>query len=196
MGSNNIDKLLRDLKNLPKQNAPENFEEILYNKIYYYENKLTSGESFSKRQFRIQYNPIFVPAFTIILVTVLIIYTIDKNENIILPMEEAVERAIPVIQETQVLPKLEPQKISVPKKRDFVVKRDRSKLNLGPGVSLDEREFSFTSEETDPPSFIDFPFPNEPITIRIPPPDVIFRSELEKLNNNKDSIRFINSRKR
>jgi hypothetical protein len=72
------------------------------------------------------------------------------------------------------------------------------KLNLGPGVNLDERN-NYRDVETTTPALVNFPFTDEPVTIRIPPPEVIFKNELERLNNfnnHKDSIRLINSRRR
>ncbi|MCR4417498.1 MAG: hypothetical protein NUV92_07115 [Ignavibacteria bacterium] len=199
MGTNNIEKLLTDLKNLPKQCAPEGFEQKLLERIHKYENSKTSGESIFRRFIITYYNPIYVPALTIILVAVLIVYTVSNNQIKINSVESSIEKAIPVIQETQQITKTEPQKISVPKKRDYVVKRDKINLNLGPGINLDERDYSSENENPTSPTFVNFPFPDEPITIRIPPPEVIFKNEMERLNNfnhNKDSIRMINSRRK
>ncbi len=196
MGTKDIEKLLTDLKNLPKQNAPEDLEVKLLQRISNYENRKSSGESSLKYFIKAYFNPIYVPAFTIILVAVMIVYTLDRNKANIQP-QIILEKATPVVQELQTQAS-EPQKISVPKKREYVVKRDKMKLNLGPGVSLDEPDYSYKAERTKQ-TFIDFPFPDEPVTIRIPPPEVIFRQEFERIgipNGNKDSIRLTNSRKR
>jgi len=198
MGTKDIEKLLTDLKNLPKQNAPEDFEQKLLMRINLYESQKSSGE-LSFRRFVLNYfNPIYVPAFTIVLVAVLIVYTLNRNQIKVNSIEASVEKAIPIVQEEQPITKNEPQKISVPKKRDYVVRRDRMKLNLGPGVNLDERN-NYRDVETTTPALVNFPFTDEPVTIRIPPPEVIFKNELERLNNfnnHKDSIRLINSRRR
>jgi len=198
MGQKNIEKLLTDLKNLPKQNAPEDLEKKLLEKINLYEKRKSSGVSFLKRFIISYYDPIYAPAITIVLAAFAIVYTVNQNQIKVDSAEASIEKAVPVIQETQLTTQNEPQKISVPKKRDYVVKRDRIKLNLGPGVSLDEREI-YENEKPSSPTLINFPFTNEPVTIRIPPPEVIFKNELERLdnfNNYKDSIRMVNSRKR
>lgn len=199
MGTKDIEKLLTDLKNLPKQNAPEDLEERLLQRISEYERKLASGESKFKSFIRIYLNPVYVPALTIVISAALILYTLDKNKLNKQSQDLTIEKAIPVVQEETQDDKVEPQKISVPKKRDFVIKRDKTKLNLGPGINLDEPEYSYNPSETKQPAFIDFPFPEEPVTIRIPPPEIIFRKELEQVGipfENKDSIRFINNRRR
>jgi len=199
MGQKNIEKLLTDLKNLPKQNAPEDLEKKLLEKINLYEKRKSSGVSFLKRFIISYYDPIYAPAITIVLAAFAIVYTVNQNQIKVDSAEASIEKAVPVIQETQLTTQNEPQKISVPKKRDYVVKRDKIRLNLGTGVSLDERDISYENEKSTPPALVNFPFTDEPITIRIPPPEVIFKNELEKLNNfsnNKDSIRMINSRRR
>lgn len=196
MGTKDIEKLLTDLKNLPKQSAPEDFEIRLFQRISDYEKRKSSGEAPLRNFIRSYFNPIYAPAFTIIVVAFMIVYSLDRNKLNIQP-QTPLEKATPVVQETQAQA-MEPQKISVPQKKDFVVKRYRAKLNLGPGVSLDEPEYSYKSNEAKH-QFVDFPFPNEPVTIRIPPPEVIFRQEFERLgipNGNKDSIRLTNTRKR
>lgn len=198
MGTRNIEKLLTDLKNLPKENAPKDFEEKLFQRIYNYEKSFSSGEIKAHRKVTVYLNPIFVPAFTIVLVAILIGYTVTQNDTITKADYSSIEKATPVVQEQE--PQVnEPQKISVPKRKDFVVKRDKIKLNLGPGVSLDEQDYSFNPAETNKSLFIDFPSTNEPITIRIPPPEVIFREEFERIGiptNNRDSIRLINNRRK
>lgn len=196
METRNIEKLLTDLKNLPKQNAPEDFEDKLLQRISNYEMKQSSGELSFKNFFKVIYNPIYLPAFTIVIVALMIVYTIEKNK-LNLQSQISLEKAVPVVQEnsTQVL---EPQKISVPKKREYVLKRDKIKLNLGPGISLDEEEYSYNPAQSKQ-EIVDFPFPNEPVTIRIPPPEIIFRKEFDRLempNQNKDSIRLTNNRRR
>jgi len=198
MGTKDIEKLLTDLKNLPKQNAPEDFEQKLLMRINLYESQKSSGEMSFRRIFVNYFSPIYVPAFTIVLVAVLIVYTLNRNQFKINSIETPIEKAIPVVQDEQSVAKNEPQKISVPKKRNYVVKRDRLKLNLGPGVNLDER-MNYEDIESTTPSLVSFPITDEPVTIRIPPPEVIFKNELERLNNfnnYKDSIRLINSRRR
>ncbi len=198
MGTRDIEKLLTDLKNLPKENAPKDFEEKLLQKIYNYERSFSSGEIKAHKKVRVYLSPIFVPAFTIVLVAVLIAYTVSQNDTITQVDYSSIEKATPVVHE-QPTQMNEPQKISVPKRKDFVVKRDRVKLNFGPGVSLDEQDYSYNPTETNQPSFINFPSPNEPITIRIPPPEVIFREEFERIGiptNNRDSIRLINNRRK
>lgn len=198
MGTKDIEKLLTDLKNLPKQNAPEDFEQKLLMRINLYESQKSSGEMSFRRIFVNYFSPIYVPAFTIVLVAVLIVYTLNRNQFKINSIETPIEKAIPVVQDEQSVAKDEPQKISVPKKRNYVVKRDRLKLNLGPGVNLDER-MNYEDIESTTPSLVSFPITDEPVTIRIPPPEVIFKNELERLNNfnnYKDSIRLINSRRR
>lgn len=198
MGTKDIEKLLTDLKNLPKQNAPEDFEQKLLMRINLYESQKSSGEMSFRRIIVNYFSPIYVPAFTIVLVAVLIVYTLNRNQFKINSIETPIEKAIPVVQDEQSVAKNEPQKISVPKKRNYVVKRDRLKLNLGPGVNLDER-MNYEDIESTTPSLVSFPITDEPVTIRIPPPEVIFKNELERLNNfnnYKDSIRLINSRRR
>lgn len=199
MGTNNIERLLTDLKNLPKQNAPEDFEQKLLQRIKFYEERKSSGETFLRRFVINYYNPIYVPAFTIVLVVILIVYTINQNQIKVNAIETSIEKAIPIVQENQLIHKSEPQKISVPKKRDFVVKRDRVKLNLGPGVSLDEKDHSYENGKSGPPSLVNFPIVNEPITIRIPPPEEIFNNEIERLNNfidHRDSINKVSTKRR
>jgi hypothetical protein len=199
MGTNNIEKLLTDLKNLPKQNAPEDFEQKLLERINLYERRKSSGESIFRRFILNYYNPIYVPAFVIVLLAVLIVYSVNQNQVKFNSIEASIEKAIPIVQENQSVSKNEPQKITVPKKRDFVVKRDRVKLNLGPGLSLDERDYANESGKSNQPSLVTFPIINEPITIRIPPPEEIFNNEIEKLNNfnnNRDSLNKFNLRRR
>ncbi|MCX7612392.1 MAG: hypothetical protein N2043_12480 [Ignavibacterium sp.] len=198
MGTRDFEKLLTDLKNLPKQNAPEDFEEKLFRRINDYEMSRASGEKSIRKFFVPFLNPIYAPAFVLIIVGILIAYTVNQNNPEVQTQNTTVEKATPVIQE-QITQITEPQKISVPKKKEFVVKRDRAKLNLGPGINLDEETFSFNPNQTKQTSFIEFPYPNEPITIRIPPPEVLFKNELEKMDipfGNKDSIRLTNSRRR
>lgn len=195
MGTRNIEKLLTDLKNLPKQNAPEDFEAKLLQRISSYENARSSGEKSFNNYFRLFYNPVYVPAFTIIIVALVIVYTIQRNK-LDIHSQVSIEKAIPIVQEAQSEVK-EPQKISVPKKKDYVVKRTKMKLDLGPGINLDETEYSLNPGATNN-QFINFPFPDEPVTIRIPPPEVIFRQELERTripNPNKDSIKLTNGRR-
>ncbi len=198
METKNLEKLLIDLKNLPKQNAPEDFELKLLQRISLFESKKSSGESFLKRFVDLYYNPIYVPALTIVLVAIVIVFTIDRNQSISKTKINAIEKATPIVQEIE-SQSSQPQKISVPKRRDFVVKRDKIKLNLGPGVSLDENDYSLNPSESEKSSFISFPFPKEPVTIRIPPPEAIFNREFERIgiaNENKDSIRLINNRRK
>lgn len=198
METRDLEKLLTDLKNLPKQNAPEDFEIKLFQRISLFENKKSSGEVLLKRFIGLFYNPIYVPAFTIILVAIVIVFTLNRNQTIIKYEIIEIEKATPVLQETQTQT-VQPQKISVPKKKDFVVKRDKIKLNLGPGVSLDESDYSLNPTESEKSSFISFPFPKEPVTIRIPPPEVIFKREFERIgivNENKDSIKLTNHRRK
>lgn len=198
MGTRDIEKLLTDLKNLPKQKAPEDLEEKLLQRIQNFERSLASGERPFKRWFSEYFNPIYVPAFTIVIVAFSIIFTITQNDDDFKNEITTIEKAIPVVQE-QVTQVNEPQKISVPKKKEFVVKRDKPRLNLGPGVSLDEKEYSYSPNDNKQPSLVDFPYPNEPITIRIPPPELIFKEELERMGiqvGNRDSIRLINNRRR
>lgn len=198
MGTRDIEKLLTDLKNLPKQKAPEDLEEKLLQRIQNFERSLSSGERPLKRIFRSYFNPIYVPAFTILLVALSIVLTITRNDEYFKNEVATIEKATPVVQE-QITQVTEPQKISVPKKKEFVVKRDKPRLNLGPGVSLDEKEYSFHPNESKQSSLIDFPYPNEPITIRIPPPELIFKEEFERMGiqvGNKDSIRLTNNRRR
>lgn len=195
MGTRNIEKLLTDLKNLPKQSAPEDFEAKLLQRISSYENARSSGERLFNNYFRLFYNPIYVPAFTIIIVALVIVYTIQRNK-IDIQSQVSIEKATPIVQEFPSEVK-EPQKISVPKKKDYVIKRAKMKLDLGPGINLDETEYSLNPGANNN-QFVNFPFPNEPVTIRIPPPEVIFRQELQReriTNQNKDSIRLTNGRR-
>lgn len=198
MGTRDIEKLLTDLKNLPKQKAPADLEEKLLQRIQNFERSLSSGERPLKQIFRAYFNPIYVPAFTILIVALSIVLTITRNDEDFKNEVATIEKATPVVQE-QITQVTEPQKISVPKKKEFVVKRDKPRLNLGPGVSLDEKEYSFYPNESKRSSLIDFPYPNEPITIRIPPPELIFKEEFERMGiqvGNKDSIRLTNNRRR
>ncbi len=199
MGTNNIERLLTDLKNLPKQNAPEDFEQKLLQRINLFEARKSSGESIFRRFIINYYNPIYVPTFTLVLVGVLIFYALNQNQVQVNSTEASIEKAIPIIQENQLVFKNEPQKITVPKKQDFVVKRDRVKLNLGPGISLDEKDYSYENGKSGPPSLVNFPSVNEPITIRIPPPEEIFKNEIDRLNNfnnHRDSINKVNFRRK
>jgi hypothetical protein len=198
METRNIEKLLTDLKNLPKQNAPEDFEEKLLLRISNYERQKSSGESQISRLIRMYFNPVYVPALTIVIVAIVIVYTLDRNQLNHKNHETVVDKAIPIIQETATINN-EPQKISIPKKKDFVVKRSKEKLNLGPGISLDEPEFTSNPSSKSQPAFVGFPFPDEPVVIRIPPPEILFRNELESMGinrNNHDSIKLTKTRRR
>lgn len=198
MGNNNIEKLLQDLKNLPKQSAPEDFEIKLSERISFYEERKSSGEKLTLRMIR--FNPIYATAFTMIIVIALIVYSVQNNRIEPVQKAEVVEKAIPEIQVQPQIEQVEPQKINVPVKKDFVVKRSKLPLNLGPGVSLDEPEFSNENQPTRRSTFVGYSLDEEAITIRIPPPDVLFNEEIENFKTfqreYKDSIRLTKTKKK
>ncbi len=199
MEKRNIEKLIADLKTLPRVSAPENLEEVLIKRIVEFENKKVRRDFVFRKYRQYVFNPIFVPALSIILVAFLIVITIKNNQTNTKNLETNIEKAIPIVQESQEVIKSEPQRISIPKRKDYVVKRYKPQFELGPGTSLDEPDYSSDSKNITKPSFVGFPLNDEAITIRIPPPEVIFKEEFEKIgviNRAKDSVKPINSRNR
>lgn len=198
MGNNNIEKLLQDLKNLPKQFAPEDFEYKLLERISLYENRKSSGVRFTPGMIR--FNPIYATAFTMIIVIVLIVYSVQNNRIETVQKVQMVEKAVPEVQSQDRVDQVQPQKINVPAKKDFVVRRSKLPLNLGPGVSLDEPELSNQNQPSRRSTFIGYPLDEEAITIRIPPPNVLFNQEIENFNifqkEYKDSIRLTKTKKK
>ncbi len=198
MGNNNIEKLIQDLKNLPKQFAPEDFESKLMERISLYENRKSSGVRFTPGMIR--FKPIYATAFTMIIVIALIVYSVQNNRIETVQRVQVVEKAVPEVQIQDQADQVQPQKINVPVKKDFVVKRTKLPLNLGPGVSLDKPEFSNENQPARRSIFVGYPLDEEAITIRIPPPDVLFNKEIENFKTfqreYKDSIRLTKTKKK
>lgn len=200
MGNMSIEKLLTDLKNLPKEKTGEDFEQKLLEKIHLYESNKLIDSSESWFNFRRFFNPILAPAFTLIFVFGFIFYHIERNDFQNQTSNSEVIKATPVLAEEEKENVVPTTKIKTPKRKDIVITKVRLPLNLGPGVSLDEPTQNDPSYETiSSDRMIEFPYTNKPIQIRIPPPSNIFEEDLEDIiimGQIKDSIRLLNSRKR
>ena len=200
MGNMRIEKLLTDLKNLPKETAGEDFEQKLLERINQYEARQSLDWSEKLIGIKRIFNPILAPALTILMAFGIIYYYLDKNNFQSQHFSGEIDRAKPIIVEEENEIITPPTKIKTPKKKDIVITKVRVPLNLGPGVSLDEKlsiESSFENISNE--RLIDFPNINKPFQIRIPPPNINFDEEFENfifMGRTKDSIRLVNSKNR
>lgn len=173
MEPNTIEKISTDLRNLPKTLAPKDLEQKLVIKIAEYERSKLSGVKQKSPIVEFFRNPIFAPAFSLAVVVLLIFFTVKTNSNLENEISLMLPKAEPRLSEDNSLKDIQiTNKIVLPKKREVVVARTRSKapLQLGPGVSLDEQLSRSASGMESVETTVSFSFPNEPSFIRIPPP--------------------------
>lgn len=202
MGTNNIEKLLTDLKNLPKQKAPENFEQKLFERIKNFEIEKSRGEFFILySKWRKMFNPILAPALTIVIVLGLIYYVVDNNEIYSEKVIQQIEKAEPKVSTSTNLltQKNTTDKIITKRKKNLVVSRGQLPLQLGPGVSLDETDDFESTISINFEDLMNHSFKEKAVQFRIPPIESIFENEQKfnlKPNYKNDSIRLTGSRSR
>lgn len=202
MGTNNIEKLLTDLKNLPKQKAPENFEQKLFERIKNFEIEKSRGEFFILySKWRKMFNPILAPALTIVIVLGLIYYVVDNNETYSEKVIQQTEKAEPKVSTSTNLltQKNTTDKIITKRKKNLVVSRGQLPLQLGPGVSLDETDDFESTISINFEDLMNHTFKEKAVQFRIPPVESIFENEQKfnlKPNYKNDSIRLTGSRSR
>ncbi|MBZ0180573.1 MAG: hypothetical protein K8F36_14910 [Melioribacteraceae bacterium] len=168
MGSlnNKLDQLLNDLKNLPRIQAPDNFEFNLNTKIQNGSFEL-KGESTPKKTFFW----VTVPAFSLVLSAVILFFVVDLNpvekEDLLMSRPEPIISATnpgsnlesisnqqnEVLELAQIdLPSNSPGFRMVLKQNDVVVKeRINYPFDLTQSVDLD-KQFGASGEETEPNS--------------------------------------------
>lgn len=202
MGINNIEKLLTDLKNLPKQKAPENFEQKLFERIKNFEIEKSRGEFFILySKWRKMFNPILAPALTIVIVLGLIYYVVDNNETYSEKVIQQIEKAEPKVSTSTNLltQKNTTDKIITKRKKNLVISRGQLPLQLGPGVSLDETDDFESTISINFEDLMNHSFKEKAVQFRIPPVESIFENEQKfnlKPNYKNDSIRLTGSRSR
>lgn len=173
MESNIIDNISTDLRNLPKIAASENFEQNLANRIAEYEISKQPNFRQTSPVFGFFKNPIFAPALSLAIVTVLILFAVNANSNLRDEGLLMLPKAKSKLSEDNSLKDIPiPNKIVLPKKKEIVVARNRNRepIQLGPGVSLDQPLSTSTTHLETIETNAGFSFPSEPTLIRIPPP--------------------------
>lgn len=202
MGTNNIEKLLTDLKNLPKQKAPENFEQKLFERIKNFEIEKSRGEFFILySRLRKMFNPILAPALTIVIVLGLIYYVVNNNETYSEKIIQQIEKAEPKVSTSINLltQKNTTDKIITKRKKNVVVSRGQMPLQFGPGVSLDETDDFESTISINFEDLMNHSLKEKAVQFRIPPIESIFDNEQKfnlKPNYQNDSIRLTGSRSR
>lgn len=200
MGSDNIEKLLIDLKNLPKQKAPENFEQKLFERIKNFEMEKSRGEFFILfSKLKKMFNPILAPALTIVIVFGLIYYVVDNNETYSEKVIQQIEKAEPKVSSSTNLynQKNTTDKIITKRKKNLVVFRNQLPLQLGLGVSLDETDDFESIISIYSKGLMNQSFKEKAVQFRIPPQESIFENEQKfifKPKYKNDSIILTGSR--
>lgn len=197
-----FERLVTDLKNLPKTDAPKDLEQRLSQRIAEYERDKLRPSKKRIPAFEFFKNPILAPAFSIVFVFLLLLFSVHSNKGDE-KFVSSVPKAEPKLTEDNMMKDIPiASKINLPKRKDIVVARARMRLplELGPGVSLDNPtgrdDFGTGGIETT----VSFPFPNGPVQIRIPPPGYSTFSKQVEMNVDprmlRDSILRLNFRNR
>ncbi|MCX8009699.1 MAG: hypothetical protein N3A61_00970 [Ignavibacteria bacterium] len=171
-----FEKLITDLKNLPKTKAPENLEQELLRRIN--QDKYSEKKSIKEKlfHFNIFKEPIFATVAAIVLVFILVLSALESNENQFNTVTKVFEKAVPSISESSDKPVL-PLKNKIALTQKKIAQRTKQRSNeplpfqIGAGTNLDQLEVSKSTVTDETNSFgIETGFPNEPVQIRIPPP--------------------------
>lgn len=159
MEKRNIERLITDLKNLPKEKAPENLEEKLLSAIENLNNTSNShSDKFSIFSFYKKiFNPVLAPALSLVLVTIIMVFTLS-NKSFYQPDELKEIKTFIDEKPGTVTGTLgtsgstkQPTPVKTDKENNKVIKTEKQIIELGRGIQLDNLESEY---ETSSPQYL------------------------------------------